>query len=57
MEREREVADFETKNKKIEFKHARDIRESKIAEERAKNMLKEEKKRSDRVNAQLKESQ
>ncbi len=57
MARDREVSDFETKIKKIDFKHSRDLKESKIAEERAKGLLKEEKKRLDRLTAQVKEAQ
>lgn len=57
MEKEREISNFETKLKKIEFKHSRDLKEAKMAEERANNLLKEEKNKSDKFSKQAKENQ
>ena len=34
MEKDREIADFEAKMKKVEFKHARELKELKVAKER-----------------------
>lgn len=57
MEKEREISNFEAKLKKIEFKHSRDLKESKMAEERASNLLKEEKSKSDKYSKQARENQ
>jgi hypothetical protein len=57
MEKEREISGFEAKLKKLEFKHSRDLKEAKMAEERASGLLKEEKAKNDKVNKQAKENQ
>lgn len=43
--------------KKTEFKHSRDLKEAKIAEDRAKGLLKEEKAKVDKLTKQAKENQ
>lgn len=49
MEKEREVTDHAAKLKKIEFKNSRDLKELKMAEEKAKTQLKEEKAKLDKM--------
>lgn len=43
--------------KKIQFKHTRDLKEVKLAEQRAKNLLKDEKAKVDKLSKQAKENQ
>lgn len=57
MEKEREISDFDSKLKKIEFKHNREVKEAKAGEERAKGLLKEEKARVDKLSKQANENQ
>jgi hypothetical protein len=40
MEKESEISNFEAKLKKAEFKYSREIKEAKLAEERATGLLK-----------------
>lgn len=54
MEKDMEISDFEAKMKKVEFKHGREIKEAKMAEERAKNVLKDEKAKLDKITKQAK---
>ena len=53
MERDREVAAFQAQTKKTEFKHNRDLKEARQAEDRAKLLLKEEKSKSDKLTKQI----
>lgn len=48
MEKDREIADFTAKMKKVEFKHNREVKEASIAKERAETLLKDEKGRLDK---------
>lgn len=48
MEKDREIADFTAKMKKVEFKHSRELKEVTIAKERAEALLKDEKGRCDK---------
>lgn len=48
MEKDREIADFAARMKKVEFKHSRDIKDAKIAKDRFEALLKEEKTKSDK---------
>jgi hypothetical protein len=57
MEKDREISDFDSKLKKIEFRNNRDIKEAKAGEERAKGLLKEEKTKVDRLSKQANENQ
>lgn len=57
MEKEREISDFDSKLKKIEFKHNREVKEAKAGEERAKGLLKEEKAKVDKLSKQANENQ
>jgi hypothetical protein len=52
MEKEREISDFEAKMKKVEFKHNRELKEARMAEDRSKTLLKEEKAKIDKINKQ-----
>ena len=49
MEKEREISSFEAKFKKAEIKSNRDLKEAKIAEDKAKNTLKEERAKLDKT--------
>lgn len=40
MEKDSEISNYEAKLKKAEFKHSREIKEAKMAEERATTLLK-----------------
>jgi hypothetical protein len=57
MEKDREISDFDSKLKKIEFKHNREVKEAKTAEERAKGLLKEEKAKVDKLSKHANENQ
>lgn len=57
MEKQREISDFQSKLKKIEFKHNRDLKEAKSGEERAKALLKQEKVKVDKISKQANENQ
>ncbi len=57
MEKDREISDFDSKLKKIEFRHNRELKEAKTAEQRAKALLKEEKAKVDKVSKQASENQ
>jgi hypothetical protein len=48
MEKDREIADFTAKMKKVEFKHNRELKETTIGRERAEALLREEKGRCDK---------
>jgi hypothetical protein len=48
MEKDREIADFTARMKKVEFKHNRELKELTIGRERAETLLREEKGRSDK---------
>lgn len=48
MEKDREIADFAARMKKVEFKHNRELKEGSITRERAEALLREEKARSDK---------
>jgi len=55
MEKDREIADFEAKMKKVEFKHARELKELKVAKERFEALLKDEKSKADKFSRQAHE--
>lgn len=57
MEKDRQISDFDSKLKKIEFKNNRELKEARSAEERAKGLLKEEKAKVDKISKQANENQ
>lgn len=57
MEKDREIADFEAKMKKVDFRHARELKELKVAKERFEALLKDEKSRADKFSRQAQEHQ
>ena len=57
MEKDRQISDFDSRLKKIEFRHNRELKEAKTAEQRAKGLLKEEKAKVDKVSKQASENQ
>lgn len=57
MEKESEISNFEAKLKKAEFKFSREIKEVKLAEERATALLKQQKAKVDKITKQAKENQ
>lgn len=56
MEKDREIADFTAKTKKLEFKHNRDLKEAKIAKERAETLLRDEKAKTDKYSRAAQEN-